>query len=102
MQIYFGAALPQDGFVGGDNFVFENILGEVTEYWYSVEYGSGPEGEDGITIMDTCDRYLPVDMENVHGLILALQEALAKHEELKACNLIVEEIARDDFTIAVS
>lgn len=100
MQIYFGS-VPQEGSVGGENFVFENILGEVTEYWYSVEYGSGPEGKDGITIMDTCDRYLPIDMDNVPGLILALQEALAKHEELKAFKVVMEEIARDDFSIAV-
>jgi hypothetical protein len=85
MKIYFGQvsqddvdAFGEDGLIGPDSN--GNFYGQY------VEYGTNPGGLDEIVIADGCNRMVPITIESLTDLIVALQdiqEANAKIAQAK-------------------
>lgn len=101
MQIYFGRVPHNEVSAEYDYFAHEDSLGDQTHYWYGVEYGTGPEGVDGITIYDSVNRSIPIDIDSVSELILALQEVLVWQQDFEDYKSIAKKITNENFAIGI-
>lgn len=90
MQIYFGRTDVND--TGCEMFVAKDLLGEECNYWYSVEYGSNPGGLEEIHIRDTCDRYVPIAIDHIPDLIIALQDMLQVSESVAIAQREIDDV----------
>lgn len=75
-----------DGYLEADNGDF---------YSYQVEFGTNPGGLDEVALSDGCDRYVPVAIENVPGIIAALQEAYSLHREISMAESLKADAESD-------
>jgi len=82
MKIYFSEVLDLSD--TDETFEYND------SYFYNyVEFGTNAGGMDEVAIVDTCNRYMPISIEQVPGLIKALQSCYNLHmkvlkaEELK-------------------
>ena len=69
-----------------DNFGDENLFGpdESGNFYYNyLEYGTNAGGTDEVAIVDGCDRYMPIAVDNIPELITALAEVLRISHEIK-------------------
>ena len=65
-------------------------------YFYNtVEFGTNPGGLDEVTIHDTCGRYMPINIENIPELVIALQECHRIAQNLKTAEEIQEAVLED-------
>jgi hypothetical protein len=72
MKIYF-SQVPADDV---DNFGDEGLFGpnQNGDYFYNqVEFGTNPGGTDEVAISDCCDRYMPISIDSIPDLIVALE-----------------------------
>lgn len=79
-------AFGSDGYLEADSGDF---------YSYQVEFGTNPGGLDEVAISDGCDRYIPVAIENVPGIIAALREAYTMHKEMTSAELMKADVESD-------
>lgn len=92
MKINF-AQVPQNDV---DTFGDDNLLGpdEAGNFYYnSVEFGTNPGGLEEIAISDTCGRYMPIAVENIPELMMALADLYNVHltlDESRSVQAMVE------------
>ena len=68
-----------------DMFGEENLFGpnEDGEFFYNyVEFGTNPGGMDEVSIVDGCNRYMPISVEHIPELVVALSECYKIYCEL--------------------
>lgn len=82
MKIYFNQVPDSDVEVFGDDGLFGPNDNDNFFYNY-VEYGSNPGGLDEVAIVDGCDRMVPLNMEAIPDLILALEKFYSLHIQSK-------------------
>ncbi len=85
MKINF-AQVPHEDI---DMFGEDNLFGpdESGEFYYNfVEYGTNPGGTDEVAIVDGCNRYMPIAVDNIPDLIVALVECYKIHLEISAAS----------------
>jgi hypothetical protein len=82
MKINFAQVPHADIDTFGDEGLFgPDVAGNF--YYNQLEYGTNPGGTDEVAITDGCERYMPISVNNIPELILALQEALRIANEIK-------------------
>lgn len=98
MQFYFGrVAAEATNFDLTPYFTSKDNSGNKIQFWYGVEFGSGPEGRCGITIYDTINRAIPIDIDSVPELILALQDVLDFQEQVEASLQFIKQVEDKSF-----
>lgn len=102
MQIYFGQ-VPETA-CSPDDTVFvikdDNYL-DPQAFYYALEYGSGPGGTDDIMIYDTVGRRVPIDVNSIPELMLALEEVLKISETIANGEKLSKQVADESFSITV-
>lgn len=91
MKINFAQVPANDVDVFGD----ESLFGPDSNgnfYYNYVEYGTNPGGTDEVAIVDGCDRFMPIAVDNIPDLIRALQEIHNISQALKATERIAEYV----------
>lgn len=87
MKINFAPAANSDIDMFGD----DNLFGpdENGVYYYNaVEFGTNPGGLDEVTIHDTCNRYMPITVDSIPGLIQALSEFYNLAQQLESSKVL--------------
>lgn len=87
MKINF-AQVPKESL---DTNGTDTLFGPDTKgnYYYNyVEFGTNAGGTDEISIVDTCDRYMPIAVESIPELIAALECYLAISNSIKVSDNI--------------
>ena len=76
-----------DGYVLGsdDNF-----------YSYQVEFGTNPGEMEEVAISDGCNRYIPVAVENIPDLIIALASCWNSHVQVMSVQNLTDNIMSDE------
>jgi hypothetical protein len=77
----------------------EDLFGpdDYGNYFYNaVEFGTNPGGLDEVTIHDTCNRYMPISIESIPELVMALQECYRIAKHLKAAEEVQEAVLAED------
>lgn len=88
MKIYFSEVLDLED--SDETFEYND-----TKFYNYVEFGTNPGGRDEVAIADTCNRFMPICIEQVPDLIAALQACYDIHVKvLKAEEL--KELAESD------
>lgn len=82
-------------------FHHDPIWQETQAYSYYIEYGTGAGGFDDVVIADAIGRLVPIDMESIPELILALQEILNINEKIDAADRLLQQVADENHAIAV-
>ncbi len=78
MQIFFGRIDPticeyiNNSYKRGDS-----------EYEFCIEYGSNSGGTDEVSIKDSIGRYVPITVEALKGLRIAINRIIRLNEEYK-------------------
>lgn len=96
MQIFFGVADDEED-IGHYNS--KNAFGDPVNYVYGVEYGSNADGLDAAVIYDSSDRTLPVDIDAIPELILALEEVLVWQKKADEAIKLLDTIQDANFEI---
>lgn len=94
MKINFAQVKNQDL----DFFGESNVFGpdENGDFYYNyVEFGTNAGGTDEVTIVDGCDRYMPVSVENIPELIEALKECYRVYNRLQKASALEELVYSD-------
>jgi hypothetical protein len=82
MKIYFNQVPDSDVEFFGDDGLFGPNDSDNFFYNY-VEYGSNPGGLDEVAIYDGCDRQIPLNMEAIPDLIVALEKFYSLHVQAR-------------------
>jgi hypothetical protein len=98
MKFYFGEVPEQDATEFGIDSLFEK---DGSYYYYCVEYGSNPGGFDDIMISDTCNREVPVSVENLQNLVSILQECMALSMEVAESVELVKDLEDNNKIVEV-
>jgi hypothetical protein len=91
MKINFSQVPANDVDVFGD----DNLFGpdESGNYYYNyVEYGTNPGGTDEVAIVDGCDRFMPIMVDNIPDLVRALKEIYNISQALKSAERITDYV----------
>lgn len=64
-------------------------------YYNTLEYGTNAGGTDEVAITDGCDRYMPIAVDNIPELIVALKEVLRIADEIKFAKEITTYVESD-------
>lgn len=64
-------------------------------YYNTLEYGTNTGGTDEVAITDGCDRYMPIAVDNIPELIVALKEILRIAGEIKFAKEITTYVESD-------
>jgi hypothetical protein len=94
MKIYFSQVPHFDI----DTFGDEGLFGpnENGDFFYNqVEFGTNPGGTDEVAISDGCDRYMPISIESIPDLIVALQNCYNTKMELDARDKVLAIVESD-------
>jgi hypothetical protein len=81
-----------------DTFGEEGLFGPDVRgnfYYNQVEYGTNPGGTDEVAISDGANRYMPIAVDNIPELILALREIVRISEEIKFAKEITTYVESD-------
>lgn len=83
MKINFAQVPHEDIDTFGESGLFgPNDSGD---YFYNyVEYGTNNGGLDEVSIVDGCGRYMPISVEHISDLIVALEEIQSLSDTIKA------------------
>jgi hypothetical protein len=87
-----------------DTFGEDGLFGPDTDgnfYYNFVEFGTNPGGMDEVAIHDTCDRYMPIAVENIPDLIKALSEVYKISTNINRVERIKEFVESDKETYIV-
>lgn len=74
-----------------DTFGDDNLFGpdEAGNFYYNyVEFGTNPGGLVEVAIVDGCDRFVPIAVENIPDLIAALTEVARLSDSITLANQI--------------
>lgn len=88
--------------VPDENLAFdgtEDLFGpdDYDNYFYNtVEFGTNPGGLDEVTIHDTCGRYMPISIEAIPELVMALQECYRIAKNLKTAQELEQSVLDED------
>lgn len=88
MKIYFGAVPPE--FEDDTEGAFTSTSSEDTKFYYMVEFGTNNGGTDEFVIRDSVGRFVPIDMENVDGLVKALTAVANVYDALQLAESLQE------------
>ena len=94
MKINF-ATVPNENLEFDDT---EGLFGpdDYDNYFYNaVEFGTNPGGLDEVTIHDTCGRYMPISVETIPELVMALQECYRIAKHLKTAAEVEQAVLAD-------
>lgn len=91
MKIMFSQVPANDVDVFGEDGLFGPDQSGNFYYNY-VEYGTNPGGTDEVAIVDGCDRFMPIMVDNIPDLIKALQEIHTISQALKSAERITEYV----------
>jgi hypothetical protein len=83
----------------------EDLFGpdDYGNYFYNtVEFGTNPGGLDEVTIHDTCERYMPISIEAIPELVMALQECYRIAQHLKKAEEVQEAVLAEDTEAVVT
>lgn len=64
-------------------------------YYNYVEFGSNAAGTDEVVIADGCARYMPISVEHIPELIIALKECYKLHTKLEKAENLQELVESD-------
>jgi threonine dehydrogenase-like Zn-dependent dehydrogenase len=87
MKINFAQVPAQDV----DTFGDDNLFGpdESGNFYYNyLEFGTNPGGTEEVAIVDGCDRFMPISVDNIPELIAALAEVYKISQSLEAAQRI--------------
>ena len=90
MKIYFGAVPPE--FEDDNEGAFTSNSSEDTKFYYMVEFGTNNGGADEFVIRDSVGRFVPIDMENVTGLVRALTVVVNAYDALQMAESLQEVV----------
>ena len=90
MKIYFGAVPPE--FEDDTKGAFTSNSSEDTKFYYMVEFGTNNGGADEFVIRDSVGRFVPIDMENVTGLVKALTVVVNAYDALQLSESVQEVV----------
>ena len=94
MKINFAQVPDTDVDMFGDDDLFGPD--ENGNFYYNfVEFGTNPGGFDEVAIVDGCDRYRPIAVENIPELIRALAEVYKISANIRSVDLIKEFVESD-------
>lgn len=82
-----------------DTFGDDNLLGpdEAGNFYYnSVEFGTNPGGFEEVVIADTCRRSIPIAVESIPELMVALADIYNTHLMLEQRNQL-KDLVESDF-----
>lgn len=87
MQIFFGVdtLLSNSDF---EMFHTDTLPGE--QFYFMVEFGTNPGGFGEVAIHDTCDRVMPVPVEDIPALIASLERVYEVSKQLEIANSFTE------------
>lgn len=91
MKINFAQVPAQDV----DTFGDENLFGpdQAGNFYYNyVEYGTNPGGTDEVAIVDGCDRFMPIAVDNIPDLIAALADCYQIAQGIKAAEKVQDYV----------
>lgn len=86
MKIYFGA-VPSEFEDENENPLVSSSCDDKTFYYY-VEFGTNPGGTDEFTIGDSVGRTIPIDMQNVDGLVKALTAVVSAYDAMRVAEVV--------------
>ena len=81
-----------------DHFGDEGLFGpdESGNFYYNyVEFGSNPGGIDEVAIVDGCARFMPIAVDNIPELLVALRECYNIAMNLRDANAIENAVNSD-------
>lgn len=90
MKIYFGT-VPSE-FEDDNEGAFTSNSSEDTKFYYMVEFGTNNGGTDEFVIRDSVGRFVPIDMENVDGLVKALTVVVNAYDALQMAESLQEVV----------
>lgn len=94
MKINFAQVSHADiDMFGDDNLFGPDQAGNF--YYNTLEYGTNPGGTDEVAICDGADRYVPIAVEHIPDLIVALEEVLRIAGEVKFAKEITTYVESD-------
>lgn len=94
MKINFAQVPATDVDAFGDDELFGPDSGGQFYYNY-LEFGTNPGGTDEVAIVDGCDRFMPIAVDNIPELIKALQECYTIAKTLEAAQSIEDYVNSD-------
>ena len=95
MKINFAQVPHQDVDAFGD----DNLFGpdDAGEFYYNyIEFGTNPGGTEEVAIVDGCDRFMPIAVDNIPELIMALNECYRIAKSLQAAERIHDYVNSDN------
>jgi hypothetical protein len=98
MQIYFGKASDDIIDATGFNGLF---VGTDSESFYTYGIDFGTMGTDEITIYDGLDRRVPIDVESIEDLIIALEKVQEYRDRVKVAEQFTNSVTSSNFSISV-
>jgi hypothetical protein len=95
MKIYFGSqnketVLDIDG-------MFHTSTEPDFYFYYGVEFGTNPGGDNEVMIFDGCDRRIPVDIESIPEFIEALQRCYDIHTQIEEAEELKLNLEDDNY-----
>lgn len=90
MKIYFGE-VPSE-FEDDNEGAFTSSSSEDSKFYYMVEFGTNNGGTDEFVIRDSVGRFVPIDMENVNGLVKALTVVINAYDALQMAESVQEVV----------
>ena len=97
MKIYFGKADLHDVEQFGDEGMFSIEKNGKTNWFYQgVEHGTNAGGLDEVRIFDGCNRSIPISIDQVPGIVEALNYCYNNYQSITHGNSLVERIESDE------
>jgi hypothetical protein len=94
MKIYFSQVPHTDIDTFGDDGLFgPNKDGDF--FYNQVEFGTNPGGTDEVAISDGCDRYMPISIESIPDLIVALETCYNTKTQMDNLNKVIAVVESD-------
>lgn len=94
MKINFAQVTAADVDMFGEQGLFgPDVRGNF--YYNQLEYGTNFGGTDEVAITDGCERYMPIAVDSIPELIVALEEVLRIAGEIKFAKEITTYVESD-------
>ena len=94
MKINFAQVSAADVDMFGEEGLFgPDVAGNF--YYNQLEFGTNPGGTDEIAITDGTNRYMPIAVDNLPELIVALREIVRIADEIKFAKEITTYVESD-------
>jgi hypothetical protein len=99
VKIYFSQANQSDL----DFFGYDDIFEVDDKFYYNgVEFGTNAGGTEEVRIFDSCDRSIPISVDQLHELIAALQHCLDVSEQLQDAEKLMENVSSNKMFAVIS